>query len=230
MFEGKRLVAIIPARGGSKGIPGKNLIDLGGKPLVVHSIEFALQIHEVDQVIVSTDDEAIAKTSCQFGASVPVLRPQELASDTSTTVDAVEHMLSYLDEHGEAADIVMLLQPTQPFRKRCDAEFALQLFRRYQQGVVSLSLLENNPFLMRILDEKGHVHPLLNASSTVRRQDVPNFYRVNGAMYVNSRSDYARRVSLNDNPCGFLSSHGTSIDIDSLDDLERARSYIGQHS
>ena len=127
MINNKRVVAIIPARGGSKRLPRKNVLPLAGKPLIVWSIEAALASVYIDKTIVSTDDAEIAEISRIAGASVPFMRPPELASDTATSADVVMHALDYLDSQNDHYYYSVLLQPTSPLRTNTDIDAALEL-------------------------------------------------------------------------------------------------------
>ena len=127
MINGKTVIAIIPARGGSKGLPGKNIKPLCGKPLIAWSIEAGLASQYIDEVMVSTDSEEIANIAREFGASVPFLRPVELASDTATTLDAVKHVIEYYEnECNRYFDYIVLLEPTSPLREKDDLDMMLE--------------------------------------------------------------------------------------------------------
>ena len=125
-MEEKNILAIIPARGGSKGIPGKNIKEFAGKPLIVHSIEAALKCPLVTRTVVSTDDDKIAEISKAHGAQV-IKRPSELATDTSLVIDAIRYTVRKVEEEGEDVDIVILLEPTSPFRRTEDIEKCIQV-------------------------------------------------------------------------------------------------------
>lgn len=231
MWKNKRIIAVIPARGGSKGIPRKNLQLLGGKPLISWSIDFALMNQEIDYVLVSTDDAEIASVSSQLGAEVPFLRPAALAEDASRTDDTVRHSLIELEKLGEVFDIVVLLQPTQPFRIRTDLIKALERFDSCNQcGVVSVSEVHEHPLLMRKISGDGSVQKLLDLDSTVRRQDFPAVYKVNGSLYINKCSDYytSGSLSLNDNPYAVILPQKRSIDIDTWEDLDFSNYKLNQ--
>ena len=124
-----RTIAIIPARGGSKGIPHKNIVDLGGIPLIAWSILVAKKVSIIEEVYVSTDDGEIARIATQYGANVPFLRPARLATDSARTVDAVADFLNKIQASREKIDAIVLLQPTQPFRSAESIERALNLFK-----------------------------------------------------------------------------------------------------
>ena len=185
MYKDKKILAIIPARGGSKGIPRKNIVDLCGKPLIGYTISAALESEYIDYVMVSTDDQEIAEISESLGADVPFLRPPELAKDTSKTVDAIVHALETLKEQGKNFDILVLLQPTQPLRDAADIDMAINVF--FDKGCLSLASVcpvDDHPILIRSIDDDKLI-PLLDVSSTCRRQDMPRFYKVNGCIYIN---------------------------------------------
>ncbi|MCR5420660.1 MAG: acylneuraminate cytidylyltransferase family protein [Lachnospiraceae bacterium] len=228
MYNNKRILGLIPARGGSKGIPHKNIIDLCGKPLISYSIEAGLKSKYIDSVIVSTDDKEIAAISRSYGAEVPFMRPEELAADTSKTIDAILHAVNSLKSMGREYDTLVLLQPTQPLRTFEDIDNALN---KYMENkcipLVSVSPVNDNPLLIRSI-QNDRLIPLLNASSTCRRQDMPEYYRVNGCIYINEISEINENTSFNDNPLPFTMTREHSVDIDELSDLALAKFLILQ--
>lgn len=232
MFNGKKIIAIIPARGGSKGIPRKNITLLSGEPLIKWSINTALKCSFCDEVIVSTDDLEIKQIAIQAGASVPFLRPAHLATDTAKTVDVICDVLQHFKKLKKQFDIVILLQPTQPFRTTEDIEQALKIFFTYgEQGVISVSEVEEHPILMRTFSpHEPFLKSILNLNSTVRRQDFPKVVRVNGALYINKIDDYSRPLSLNDNPIGYIMPNYRGFDIDEPKDLYVAQQIIEKHN
>lgn len=219
-----KIVAIIPARGGSKGIPQKNIVDLGGYPLIAWSIALARKVDVISDVYVSTDSKKIAQVAKYYGASVPFLRPDYLAGDHSRTVDAIQDFLLRLEEMQEFPDVVVLLQPTQPFRSVESIERAVTLCLKEKAGVVTVSQVREHPILMREISSNKMLTAILKgANSTIRRQDFTKVYKVNGAVYVNFREDYSREHSLNDNPFGIITKDIEGVDIDSLEDLTYAQ-------
>jgi len=223
MYKSKRIVAIIPARGGSKGIPNKNIIEVGGKPLIAYTIETALQSNYVDDVFVTTDSRKIAEISKEWGASVPFMRPSELATDESKTIDAVIHTLENLSED---YDYVVILQPTQPLRTAIKLDRAIELLiNSLEDSLVSVSKVKQHPILMRTIDGKGILQSLLRQNSTVRRQDFQDVYIVDGSIYINAISTLNNETSLNDNILAFISDSEV-IDIDEFEDLERLEELI----
>ncbi len=223
MFKGKKILGIIPARGGSKGIKDKNIRPLAGKPLIAHTIEAGLASKYVDDVLVSTDSEKIAEISMRYGADVPFLRPAELASDTSKTIEAIMHAIQTLRAMGRAYDSLVLLQPTSPLRTKDDIDCAVELFyNRSEAPLASVNQVSDHPLLIRSIDENGNMVHLLNQGSTCRRQDMPSYYRINGAIYIYSMKDIDSQTSFNDAVVPFIMDSNKSVDIDSLDDLDRA--------
>lgn len=228
MLGGKRVLAIIPARGGSKGIPRKNIRKVCGRPLIAYSIDAALKSKYVDACLVSTEDQEIAEVARHCGAWVPFLRPAELAADTSKTIDCVVDAVDRLDAEGYHFDVVVLLQATSPLRDEHDVDLAIERYADSGgRGVINVTDCLDTPIFMRTMDEKsGCLKPLFNVSSTIRRQDMPRYYRIVGAVYVNSRDEVTPELSLNDNPVGSYLDPSRALDIDSPEDLELAAQAI----
>ena len=227
MFLSKRVLALIPARGGSKGIKDKNITLLAGKPLIAYTILAALKSKYIDKVVVTTDDERIAQVSLSYGAEVPFMRPSELAQDNSKTIDVVVHALNTLKHSNEHFDAVVLLQPTQPLRNDKDIDAAIESF--YESGrksLVSISEVDDHPLLIRQIDESGRLKKLLNVSSTCRRQDMPKYYRVNGCIYINAIEEVSPVTSFNDNEIPYVMPKSRSVDIDENKDLILADLYL----
>lgn len=227
MYEGKKVIGLIPARGGSRGIPHKNIIELCGKPLISYSIIEGLKSKYLDYLMVSTDDEEIARIAKEYGAEVPFMRPTELATDTSKIIDAVLHVLERLKKQGHLYDVLVLLQPTQPLRTSTDIDLAIEKF--FEAGckpLVSVSPVDDPPLLIRSI-ERDVLVPLLKMPSTCRRQDMPPYYRVNGCIYINETAKIDRNTSFNDNIVPFVMKKEHSIDIDEPVDLVTAGYYVG---
>ena len=226
MFDTNRIIAIIPARGGSKGIPHKNIIDLCGKPLISYTITAAKNSKYIDYVMVSTDDVEIAYVAKEYGAEVPFMRPGEMASDTSKTIDAVLHAVDTLSDMGEVFSDLVLLQPTEPLRTAEDIDGAIKEYYKHDRSsLVSVSEVDDHPILIRTI-EKNTLIPLLNVSSTCRRQDMPKYYKVNGCIYINRIESLDESTSFNDNHIPFVMNKSHSVDIDELSDLMMAQYYI----
>lgn len=228
MYKNKRILAFIPARGGSKGLPNKNILDLCGKPLLCHSIDVAKNCSYIDDIIVSTDSSEIKDIAEFYGATVPFLRPDELSSDTATIIDAMFYTLQRLMKEDVTYDYIMLLQPTQPLRKAEFLEEAIELIiDNDHPSLVSVSPVLEHPILMRTVDKTGALCSLLSTSSTVRRQDFSPVYKVNGSIYINRiDSTFTNSTSLNDNLYPYFMDNTYDIDIDSAEDLEKAREVL----
>ena len=156
MYKDKTFLVIIPARGGSKGIPNKNIIEVEGKPLIKYTIDAALDSKYIDRVVVSTDSKEIARVSVDSGADVPFLRPDELSIDTAKTIDALIHAVNTLQEYGNTYDYLVLLQPTQPLRQSFHIDEAIEkIVEKNKDSLVSISPVQEHPILMRTINEQG---------------------------------------------------------------------------
>ncbi len=226
MIANKKVLALIPARGGSKGIKGKNIIELEGKPLISYSILAARESKYVDRTVVTTDSKEIADVSKMYGAEIPFMRPEELAGDRSTTLEAVLHALKLLEQK---YDILVLLQPTSPLRTCQDIDAALETFiRNGCRALASVSEVHDSPLLMRKVKDNGEMEKLLENcyNSTIRRQDMPEIYRINGSIYINSIKNINEKTSFNDNLIAFIMKKEHSVDIDDYSDLVVAGYYL----
>lgn len=185
----RRILAVIPARGGSKGVPGKNLRPLAGKPLIAHSIEQALAADSITTVVVSTDDERIAEVAGVAGAQVPFLRPAELATDAAPTEPAMRHALEHMEALNGRYDAIMLLQPTSPLRLPGTLERAIERFD--ESGADSLlGVVESHAFFWR---EGSPPVASFDYRNRPRRQDIPDAYRrfrETGSLYITGRDAF----------------------------------------
>ncbi len=229
-----KILALIPARGGSKGIPKKNIKKLGGKELIRYSIELGLACTMIDQVVVSTDDEAIADVSRQAGASVPFLRPAALADDRSPTIDTVIHALQFFEAKGQIFDAVCLLQATSPFRTQEELHSAIQQFEQKQaDSLISVREVPHvyNPHWVFKPTEDGQFLKIATGEETIisRRQDLPKAFHRDGAIYISKkevilkeRSLYGRKVA------HYLMTDSPNINIDSMEDWKLAEQEIAK--
>lgn len=230
MYENKRVLGLIPARGGSKGIKNKNTIDLCGKPLIAYTIEAAINSKLIDDVVVTTDSGHIADVALKYGAEVPFLRPAELATDTSKTVDAVMHAVKELNKTGREYECLVLLQPTQPLRTSKHIDDALKVFFTHgEKSLVSVCEVDDHPVLIRKIGETGELIPLLECNSTCRRQDMPKYYKVNGCIYINRIDQLSTDTSFNDNAVPYIMDKGCSVDIDEAVDLSIAQVMMNEY-
>lgn len=179
------ILVIIPARGGSKGIPHKNIKPLNGKPLIHYTIDEARQIVGDEDICISTDDPEIIKCVEDYGLKVPFVRPEELATDTAGTYEVLLHALSFYERQGRHYDVVLLLQNTSPFRKAEQIKEALALYNDNVDMVVSVKECAANPYYCVFEeDNNGYLHVCKGEGNIFRRQDAPKVYEYNGAIYI----------------------------------------------
>jgi len=233
MLKGKSFIAIIPARSGSKRLPGKNTMKLAGKPLIAWTIQAAIESKYIDRVVVSTDSDQIANLSKKHGADVPYLRPEILARDESPTIDAVLHMLNYLEKRGEFYDYVVLLQPTSPLRNARDINESIDLlFDRESDAVVSVCKAEHSPLWCGKLPLDMDMSNFLDiAVINKRSQDLDQYHRLNGAIYLCSVNRLKKeKVFILKSRCiAYEMDQDKSIDIDSHLDFDFAYFCMKKH-
>lgn len=220
-MEKEIVLAVIPARGGSKGIPRKNIRPFAGKPLIAHSIEAAKNAPDVDRVIISTDDSEIASVAKQFGAEVPFLRPEELATDSARVVDAVIHTLDYLRENEQYEPThILLLQPTSPLRTSDDITRALARMRKSgADSLVSVCRTEN---ILLTMDRDGLLAIQDKAElASPNRQELTRYFRLDGSMIYIVRTDIfrAQRSFLAGKLVGYEIPRWKAVDLDDADDF-----------
>lgn len=208
---------VIPARGGSKGIPGKNIKPLNGKPLIGYSIEVAREFADDEDICLTTDDSRIADVAEKhFGLRVPFLRPAELATDKSGTYGVLIHAVDFYASKGKNYDTIVLLQPTSPFRTADDVRKAIRLYSPDIDMVVTVKEAATNPYYNAFEeDEDGFLHISKGDGHYTRRQDAPKVWEYNGAVYVINVASL-RRMTLGEFPhrrlCEMEASH--SVDLD----------------
>jgi len=189
-------LAVIPARGGSKGLPGKNIRPLCGLPLIAHSIECARRVPRIARTIVSTDSEDIAAIARAHGGDVPFLRPAELAQDSTPTLPVLVHALDELERRdGQTYASLLLLEPTSPGRlpEDIDAAFRILDADPAADGAIGCSQPAFNPFYVGVVEQQGYLARAFPGVAAVRRQDVPPFLRINGTLYL-WRTELVRRA------------------------------------
>ncbi len=227
-----RILALITARGGSKRLPGKNVRHLGGRPLIVWSIEVAKGIPEICDILVSTDDPTIADISRTAGALVPWLRPAELATDTATSVDVCLHALDRYEGDNGKVDGLLLLQPTTPFRRRDTVLRGIELFRGHQRRpVFGVSPPASHP--MRCFQIEGEsMRPFIDEGGLhLRSQDLPPAYVENGVFYLITPEDLRKLRSFSSDfmvPL-VVDEPQESIDIDTEWDWKVAETALRSH-
>ena len=217
------MIAIIPARGGSKGLPGKNVRPLNGKPLIAYAIEAALKARHIDRVIISTDDEEIARVAVEYGAELPFMRPAELASDTALAVDNYIYTIGRLEEElGKIIDSFVVLQPTSPLRIAEDIDGAIELFQNKKADSVISYCQEAHPVTWhKYLDDDGRFVDIFDANIK-NRQDNRISYYPNGAVYVFRTSMIRERKYYSDKSYAYVMPRTRSVDIDFIEDFEYA--------
>lgn len=220
------IITLITARGGSKGIPRKNLVVVGGKPLIAWTIEAALKSNFVDRVLISTDDEEIAQIAKEWGAEVPFMRPAELAQDNSPHMPVVMHAIDWLNAHeSKTFEQIVLLQPTSPLRTSEDIDNALNLLlEKKGDSVVSVSEACSHPYLVKRVSEDGRLEDFMpTPSGYLARQHLPPAYALNGAVYVVRRDVLVERQTFYTNRTyAYLMPAERSLDIDTPWDLHLA--------
>jgi len=223
-----RILSIIPARGGSKGLPRKNIVDLAGKPLIAWTIEASLKSKYITKTVVSSDDEEILDIAQEFGAEI-IKRPSDLALDQSPSESVVRHALSELQSREEEFDLLTLLQPTSPLRtsKHIDHGFEI-ILNSNCSSVISVCEL-NNKILKAFQENKyGFLEGAIsNKHPFLRRQDLPRVYLPNGAIYIIKINMFNKNGNFyTDKIAKFVMSDIDSLDIDTMDDIKIARSCI----
>lgn len=225
MNEPGNLLGIIPARGGSKGLPSKNIAEVKGRPLIAWTITAALKSSSISRLILSSDDADIVQQARTWGCDAPFIRPAELATDEASSIDVVLHALEQMPGY----DYVALLQPTSPLRtaKDIDAAYALMM-ETGAPSCVSVCLANQNPYWMVNLREDRTIEYLLSPEKrATRRQDLPPTYRLNGAIYI-CRVDWLLKTRdfMAEGCVAYCMDQERSLDIDTFADLEFARAIL----
>lgn len=232
MLKGVSTLVLIPARGGSKGLPRKNLREFAGKPLIAWSIETALASESCDRVVVSTDDPEIAEVARAFGADVPFLRPAEFAADESPTIDTIAHAVGWLrDNEGESYDVLALVEPTSPLREPSDIDGCVSLLLDHPdaESVVTVAPAESaHPVFTVTLDERYRLAPYVNDDFRVlRRQELEPAYYFDGTMYAALIGPLlSKRTFYHDATLGFVVPRWKAFEIDDEYDFVAAEAVM----
>lgn len=223
------MIAIIPARAGSKGLPGKNIKLLNGKPLIAYTIEAALKSKGISRVIVSTEDNKIAEVSKEFGAEVPFMRPENLATDTSLSLDVYEYTINRLElEEKTSIKNFVVLQPTSPLRTYDDIDAALKLFSEKKAFSVISFCLEHHPIIWhKHVKRSGKIVPIFEDKLQNRQQIKPTYFP-NGAIYILNKKVFQTRSYYGENSFAFIMDRNNSTDIDTIEDFEWAEFLINK--
>lgn len=226
MYKGKKILGLIPARGGSKRLPRKNIIDLGGKPLIVWTIEAGLRSKYLDKVVITSEDEEILDISKKYNVKV-IKRPYELATDEASTIYVIMHVLESINEN---YDYIVLLQPTSPLRNHRHIDEAIEyLFLKNAYAVVSVCEVEHSPLWTNTLPENlSMVDFIKDEIKNKRSQDLPKYYRLNGAIYICNTKKFLEEKTffLKENIFAYIMDRKHSIDIDNEIDFKLAELLI----
>lgn len=229
-----RVLGLVPARGGSKGVPRKNARLIHGRPLLAWTAESALAASALDRVVLSTDDDEIAAIGIAAGLDVPFRRPPEIATDTTPMIDVILHAMSWLEDQGESFDAICLLQPTNPLRSADDIDRAVALMEATDADTVLATLAipaEHHPDWAFVTDAAGDLHLATGGTEPIsRRQDLRPAYHREGSLYLtrwsvvqDRRSLYGPRIR------SFPIDPARSVNIDTPDDWDRAARMLGAH-
>jgi len=223
-----KILAIIPARGGSKGIPRKNIKPLAGKPLIYYTIDCARAICCDDDICVSTDDDEIIQLVEDYGLKVPFKRPAELATDTAGTYEVLLHALDFYEQQGLRYDVVVLLQNTSPFRSANHLMEAIKLYTPDVDMVVSVKECAANPYYCVFEEtQEGYLRICKGEGNIIRRQDAPKVYEYNGAIYViNTESLKHQHMHQFKKRIKYVMDEKSSLDLDTLFDWVMAEMII----
>jgi len=222
LINGKSVLAVIPARGGSKGLLGKNILPLAGKPLIAWTIESAIESKYIDKCIISTDDQEIADISLKYGGDVPFMRPSELATDKASSIDVIIHTIEAIEEK---YDLIILLQPTSPLRNSFDIDNALELLENKHAGALVSMVEIRHPveWTARISGDLHIPELVTTLSKNTRRQDFEKRYELNGAIYISKLDLFIKQNSfISNHTIAYIMPPERSIDIDDKLDFDFA--------
>ena len=223
-----RILFLIPARKGSKGLPGKNIKLLGNKPLIEYSIDFAMNnLRFDDELCISTNDEAVIEIAKSKGISIPFIRPEELANDNASSYDVIIHAINHYEKLNQTFDAVLLLQPTSPFRIQDDFTRLIKEYNFEIDMVVSVKLAKENPYFTLFEENSDGFVNKSKVGNFERRQDCPRVYAFNGSIYlINVESVKKSRITELKNIRKIIMPEERSVDIDTLADWALAEYYL----
>lgn len=215
-----KILVVIPARGGSKGIPRKNIKPLNGKPLIYYTIDCARAICDDEDICVSTDDEEIIQVVEDYGLKVPFKRPEELATDTAGTYEVLLHALDFYEKQGVHYDVILLLQNTSPFRTAKHVKEALELYTPKVDMVVSVKECAANPYYCVFEENQdGYLQVCKGDGNFFRRQDAPKVYEYNGAIYImNAKTLKTTHMHKMQKRIKYVMDERSSFDLDTMND------------
>lgn len=226
MINGKRILALVPARAGSKGLPDKNIRPLGGKPLLAWPIEAALASHYIDKVIISTDSQVYADIAKTYGAEVPFMRPDELASDLAPSIGFMLHAIQSLKDRGESFDYLVLLEPTSPLTEASDIDGALEELLKNEgdaTAAIGIAMMETqHPAYAVMRDEMGLISPLSGSdfANLPRRQDLEPVFVLDGSFYISTIEALISEKSFcHSQTLGIVTERHKAFEVDDLIDF-----------
>lgn len=226
MIKNNSVCALIPARGGSKGLPHKAIASLNAKPLIAYTIEAALKSVYIDKIVVSTDNDKIADVAKKHGAEIPFMRPPEISADDSSAMEYIDHALDFFANNGEFfPDITMILQPTSPLRTVEDIDKALELIINSQaKSLVSLYHSEISPYWFKKVNNNNFISDFIQQPSNyIRRQDTDNLYLLNGAIFIIYSNHFlSGKILVDHETIAYIMPPERSVDIDTMLDLQFA--------
>jgi CMP-N,N'-diacetyllegionaminic acid synthase len=226
MINNKKVLAIIPARSGSKRLPNKNILKLQSKPLIAWTVDAAKKSQYIDRVVVTTNCEMIANISREFGAEVPFVRPESLSSDTATSNDVLIHAIKAIKE---SYDIVVLLQPTSPLRTAQHIDSALEEYHKQNaSGVVSVTQCEHSPLWSNTLPFDKSLGDFIQKENIQNSQALDLYYRLNGAIYIYNKLELLKNngIFYNSSTYAFVMDNKSSVDIDTEVDFQLANIFL----
>ncbi len=223
MYKNKRILAIIPARGGSKGLPGKNIRVMCGKPLIAWSIEHAQKSKYVDEIFISTDSQEIADVAEKYGAPCPELRPEYLARDTAPSSEFIVYTLEKMQKEGKHFDYFILLEPTSPLRDVEDVDKSIEMLidSPESESIVGVAMSGTvHPAFMVLVGQNGYLEPLDPNQHEMRRQDLPDVFFFEGSVYVSSVEAFLKKRSFyHDKTLPYIVPEWKSHEVDDIVDF-----------
>ena len=236
MINGKSVLAVIPARGGSKGLPKKNILPLVDKPLIAWSIEVGKESKYIDKLIISTDDKKIVDVAESYRCEVPFIRPEKLSSDEAATIDVLIHAFKYFTENNEVYDYLILLEPTSPLRDSNDIDIAMDMLdsnRERADSIVGVAKVEaTHPVFDVRINDGGLIEPYATENfSTFRRQEIEDLYHFEGSLYISDTKVLLKEKTFyHERTLPYIVPRWKSLEIDEMVDMITAEALINNKS
>ncbi len=236
MINGKSVLAVIPARGGSKGLPKKNILPLVDKPLIAWSIEVGKESKYIDKLIISTDDKKIVDVAESYRCEVPFIRPANLSSDEAATIDVLIHAIKYFTKNNEVYDYLILLEPTSPLRDSNDIDAAMDMLesnRERADSIVGVAKVEaTHPVFDVRINDGGLIEPYATENfSTFRRQEIEDLYHFEGSLYISdTKVLFKEKTFYHERTLPYIVPRWKSLEIDEMVDMITAEALINNKS